>query len=1061
MKRPSINRTSKMENIMFAGTILAGLALGCSTTAMAAPKAIFLNNAIVQQDSRKVTGTIKDERGEPVTGATIEIKGTKTKTITDIDGRFSVNVPAHATTLVVSYLGYTPQEIALQGRSNVNVELQPESSELNEVVVTALGIKREKKALGYAVSELKGSELTVARENNVMNSLSGKVAGLQVSASGNGGLGSSRIIIRGNNSLAGNNEPLVVIDGVPMDNFNGGQSNDQWNGSDDGNGLSDINPDDIESISVLKGAAAAALYGTRAGNGVLMITTKKGSTTKKGLGVTWNSNLKIENPLLKPEMQNEYGQGTNGTFDANNNMSWGPKMDGQSVTDWTGQTRPFTAGKNDISDFLRTGFSWTNSVEVTQTTDKNSLRVSLAYVDNKGVMPTHNQDKYIFDVRDVVNLTKNLQLDAKVNYVKQKTYNTPYLTGNPMSLMANYLIMPRNVSFSDLEGIYNEQGDVKQWTNTEANYVLNPYFIKENSNKNTRDRFIGFVSLQYKPTQWLTLKVRHGEDMYWSDNSSRMLAKTPFNNNYTGHGNYQVGTRRFRERNTDFLVSMNQNEIFGSKLSGGLSLGGNRMYTKMHSMTENSGALAIPDFFAMSNGANQTMTDYVTEKAVNSLYALLSLSYDNWAYLDVTGRNDWSSTLPKNNRSFFYPSVGFGWIVTDMLRNNGISVPDWLSFLKLRASYAEVGNDTDPYRLMATYSVYNVTANVKGSDVNNTIPLSNLKPENIKSSELGFDLRLFDNRLKFDFTWYQKRATNQILALPISTTTGKSFCLINAGDIRNSGVEFQVSGTPIQNKNFQWDVILNYTKNKNKIHKLNSELTTYELATTDFAKVVAREGGTYGDIIGYRYQRNEKGERVIDADGLPVLEANMDTEHPLGNYMPNWTGSLNNSFRYKDFTFGFQLDYRNGGDIYMGSLSRGNEYGTTKQSLLGRDAWYNGTGGIVAQGVTEDGQVNTKAVNPQEYFARISKCGEEYVYDGTNLRLREVSFGYNVPTSILKKTPFTKVNVSLWGRNLWLIHSNIPGYDPECAYSTGNGEGIELYSFPSLRSFGFNLNVSF
>ena len=311
-----------MENIMFAGTILAGMALGCSTMAMAAPKATFLNNAIVQQDSRKVTGTIKDERGEPVTGATIEIKGTKTKTITDIDGRFSVNVPAHATSLVVSYLGYMPQEIALQGRSNVNVELQPESSELNEVVVTALGIKREKKALGYAVSELKGSELTVARENNVMNSLSGKVAGLQVSASGNGGLGSSRIIIRGNNSLAGNNEPLVVIDGVPMDNFNGGQSNDQWNGSDDGNGLSDINPDDIESISVLKGAAAAALYGTRAGNGVLMITTKKGSTTKKGLGVTWNSNLKIENPLLKPEMQNEYGQGTNGTFDANNNMSW-------------------------------------------------------------------------------------------------------------------------------------------------------------------------------------------------------------------------------------------------------------------------------------------------------------------------------------------------------------------------------------------------------------------------------------------------------------------------------------------------------------------------------------------------------------------------------------------------------------------------------------------------------------------------------------------------------------------------------------------------------------------
>ena len=1019
-------------------------------------------SAQVQQDrqsARTVTGTVVDENGEPVIGAGIVEEGTMNGTNTDMDGKFSLQVKGDAR-LVVSFVGYETITVATAGKADFAVQLKPDARLLNEVVVTALGIKRESKALGYSVSEVKGNSLVEARENNVMNSLSGKIAGLQVSGSGNGSMGSSRIIIRGNNSLAGNNEPLVVIDGVPMNNFNGGQSTGQWSGSDSGNGLSDVNPDDIESISVLKGAAASALYGTRAGNGVIMITTKKGNGAKKGLGVTVNENLMFEGLLKKPQMQNQYGQGTNGTFDPDGNMSWGPKMDGQMLTDWTGENRAYSAYDNDITDFIRHGFSSTTSVEAAQTTEKNAIRASLAYTTNKGYMPSNDQNKYNIDLRDVLNLSKRLQLEMKVNYVKQKTENVPYLTLDPMSLMANYLMMPRNVHYGDMADIYAADGTVKQWTSKESNFVLNPYYIKENSNKNQRDRLIGFVSLQYKPFDWLTLKVRHGEDMYWMDSNNKIKAATPYNTSYNGHGNYAISSTSFRERNSDFLVTASKDNLFG-KFSASLSVGGNRMYTRTHTSSQNSGSLAISDFFAMGNGMNQTMSDYWSEKAVNSVYGLLSLNWGNWIYVDVTGRNDWSSTLPKENRSFFYPSVGLGWVVTDMLSSFDVNLPSWLTFAKIRASYAEVGNDTSPYRLATTYSVYNVTSDIKGSSVNNTIPLSTLKPENIKSTELGFDVRLFDSRLGVDFAWYKKNATNQILSLPISNTTGKKYRMINAGDIQNSGFELALTGTPVVTKNFEWNISMNFTKNENKINELHSDLSTYELASTDFAKVIASEGGKYGDIVGYRFARDEQGRKLIDAEGLPVLEANIDMEHPLGNYLPDWTSSMSHNFRYRDFYLSFQLDFRKGGDIYMGSLSRADQYGTSKASLNGRAEWYAGTGGIVADGVTEDGQVNTKAVNPQEYFARISKAGEEYVYDGTNLRLRELTFGYNLPHRILDKTPFSDLRISVWGRNLWMIYSHIPGYDPESSFSTGNGEGIELCSFPSTRSWGINLKFSF
>ena len=1011
------------------------------------------------QQTIDITGVVKDDVGEPVIGANILVKGTNNGVITDMEGRFSLKIPQANALLVVSYIGYISQEIQVGDKRSLTIILHPATEDLGEVVVTALGIKRETKALGYSVQEVKGGSLTEARESNVLNSLSGKLAGVQISRSGNGEGGSSRIIIRGNNSIAGNNEPLVVVDGVPVNNFNSGTSGiDQWGGSDGGNGLSDINPDDIESISVLKGAASAALYGARAGNGVLMITTKKGSKVK-GLGITWNSNVMMENPLVKPKMQNLYGQGTNGTFDANSNYSWGAKMEGQMLKDWTGQERPYSAYDNDITDFLGTGVTTTNTLEANAVNEKISFRGTLSYQRMDGVIPTNYQDKYMMNLRTTVNLSKKLSLDAKINYVKQRGWNRPQLTGSPENIMANYLMMPRNVHYSDMAGGVNEDGVVKRWTTDEANYVLNPYYTTGfNKNNNQRDRFIGFLALQYTPTSWLTIKLRHGEDMYWEKGDWRHASGTPYGK-YNGKGDYGLNTSDFRERNTDALITATKDNWWDSGFSGSLSVGGNLMFQQNNSYAMSTGLLAIPDFFAISNGETPTPSHYISKKSVNSLYGFAQLSYKNWIFLDVTARNDWSSTLPYKNRSFFYPSVGLGWVVSDMLRSYEVNVPEWLSLAKLRASYAEVGNDTDPYRLLTTYGIYTVIDDIKGASTASTIPLADLKPELIKSTEAGFDIRFFNNRLGLDLTWYKKNATNQILALPISSTTGKSSRMINAGNIQNTGIEIVLNGTPVRTKDFEWNVSVNYSKNTNKIKELHPDSRRFILASTDFVNIVATEGSTYGDLYGRAYQRDEQGRKIIDENGLPLLESDMNTQ--IGNYMPKWTGSMINSFTYKNLSFSFMLDMRYGGDIFVNSLARGSQYGTTELSLQGRDEWYAGTGGIVVDGVTADGKQNTVAANPQAYWDRVSRAGEEFVYDGTNLRLRELTVGYMFPNKILAKTPFTNLKLSFVGRNLWLIKNNIPGYDPESSYSTGNGQGIEYASLPSMRSFGFNLNVSF
>ncbi|MDP4186010.1 MAG: SusC/RagA family TonB-linked outer membrane protein, partial [Bacteroidota bacterium] len=635
-----------------------------------------------EQPQKKIlTGKVSDKDGQPIQGASVLVKGTSNGAVTNIDGKFQLNIPAGAKTLVVSFVGLETKEVSLAGQSYFEIVLEEKKVGLNEVIITAFGIKREAKALGYAVQEVKGETLTEARETNVVNSLEGKVAGVEINRAGNGPGGSSRIVIRGVNSLGGNNQPLVVVDGIPISSFTGG-ADSEWGGIDRGSGLSDINPDDIESISVLKGPNAAALYGSRAGNGVLLITTKKGSA-RNGVGVKLNSNITFENPLILPKMQNEYAQGSGGVFDSDGVNSWGAKMTGQNVKDWTGKERPLKPYDNNITDFLKTGITTNNTVEMTAGSDKVTFWSAISYLNYEGAIPNNNMQRTTATFRSTAKLTPKLSADAKFTYSRQAMKNRPYLSGSPENIFMNYLLMPRSVHYGDMRQARDQNNNIRNWSDRSIYYVRNPYFTTDyDTNEDSRDRVMGFFSLQYQFNSWMNLKVRHGEDFYYDYNNDKQAQGVPYGF-FGGSGDYNIATSNFRENNSDILLTLNKDKLFDSKFSGSLSLGGNRMDQRSDSYYESANGLVIPDFYAMSNAKNLNAGNSVSKKAIHSVYGFGQLSYSNFLYFDVTARNDWSSTLPPANRSYFYPSFNLGWVVSDMLKDFNTELPSCISFLKL------------------------------------------------------------------------------------------------------------------------------------------------------------------------------------------------------------------------------------------------------------------------------------------------------------------------------------------------------------------------------------------
>jgi TonB-linked SusC/RagA family outer membrane protein len=1012
--------------------------------------------ALLSQQTGRVTGTVEDNLG-PVAGASLLVKGTSTGTITDLDGRFTLEGVKTGDVIRVSFIGYITQEILYTGQSTLTIRLQEDSQALDEVVVTALGIKREKKALGYAMQEVKGDQLIETRDANVANSLAGKVAGVQIRQNGTGVGGSTKILIRGNNSITGNNQPLIVVDGVPIDNFSG-ETADYWGNSnaDKGSGISDISPDDIESISVLKGPAAAALYGSRAGNGVVMITTKRGAAGK-GVGVSFNTNLTVENPMQAPEFQNEYGQGSNGLFDADKIGSWGARMDGKTVATALGNL-PYSARDNDVyKDFARTGNTWTNSLDIQKATEDISFRAAVTRLDNEAVVPNSGMNRTSVTLRSTAKLAKWLAADVKINYVNQNTRNRIAVAADPNNIFYESLLIPRSIAYSDF--LPYESNNWKREDGRPAGYVFthnasprNPYWSAyRNQNSDKRDRYIGFAALDFTFTNWLSLKLRTGIDNYTSTYDLTRATGNPY---WENNGSYRTQTEQFKEMNSDFLFTA-QGKWGNLSVVG--TAGGNIMARSTSLNTAFSGNLVIPDLYAIANGQSHEATYWKSRKQINSLYATASLSWIDFLYLDVTGRNDWSSTLPKDNASYFYPSVGGSWVFSQMLNQMGKGLGA-LTFGKLRVSWAQVGNDTEPYQLLDYYSInYNIKDGIFTAGSQNYIANPNLKSETIQSWELGLELRGFNNRLGLDIAYYKKNAFDQILKISVPAATGYQYKMINAGNIQNQGWEVALNATPVKTASgFLWETFINWSKNSNKIIELTEDTKKQVLSDgtgISNLQIVAEEGGAFGDIYGYAYERDANGNVVVGDDGLPIQASDMKL---LGNNQPEWMLGWSNEFSFKNFTLGFLIDLNYGGNVFMGSIQTGANNGNLAMTLEGRE------NGLVFEGITKDGAANTKVVDAQSYWNKLSGITEAFIYDATNARLREVSFGYTLPRNWLDKTPFTGIKASLVARNLFMIYSKTEGFDPEAGFSNGSKtQGYEFGSMPTMRSVGFNINVSF
>ena len=1044
--------------------LLAG-ALGFTGNAVANPNTGNPAIDISQQDT-KITGTVEDEFG-PVAGASVVIKGTTNGTMTDMDGHFTLEGVKKGDIIQISFIGFATQDIPYTGQTALNVKLEEDAQKLDEVVVTALGMKRDKKALGYAMQELKGDELLSSREPNLANSLSGKVSGLQIVRSSNGVGGSSKIVLRGNNSLTGSNQPLIVVDGTPMDNFTGGVD-DVWgnSGADMGNGLSDINPEDIESMTVLKGASAAALYGSRAGNGVILITTKSGKKNE-GLGITVNAGITTESIFLKPDMQNSFGQGSVGAYDNQSRLSWGPKAEGQTVTDWMGRQVPLRTYDN-IDAFFNTGTSFNEGISFQQNIKGTSVFSSINRSDDAGITPESKLNKTNITLRATTFLdeAEKWKVDAKVNYINLNAHNRPIQGVNPSNAFNTIYNLPRSLNVADFKNSVDEDGNMIWW-DASKNPQENPYWVtKYRQNNDTRNRLLGNIALKYAPTNWFNVELRGGTDYYTTTKNEKVYA----GGNTTPSGLYSEGSETFYENNYSFLATANKDNLI-DRLGGFVTFGGNLMIQRRTKMNASAGELLVPNLFSLNNGINKpTVTSELIRRKMNSLYGSLQLNWDGYLFLDITARNDWSSTMSKANRSYFYPSVSLSGVISDMVPKLGGQMPEWFTFAKVRASYAEVGNDLDPYQLYNNFTVGKDENGNTTAAPGNVLYDSSVRSELIKSWEAGFDIRFFNNRLGLDAAWYKTNATRQLLNLPMDPFSGYSSRKVNAGNIQNEGVEISLNGLILDNpKGLSWNSTAQFSLNRNKIIDLYPGVTLYDIKTLDAIQIVAMQGSYYGDIYGQTFQRVEDkndpnyGKIIVGEDGLPLITTG---KSKVGNQSPDWMLGWTNSFSYKGFNLSFLVDFRIGGDLYSATASnlytRGNAAGTVvngeRQDFIVPNS--------VVQ--TPNGYTENKVpVTHQNYWERIGSTGnyglpEMYTYDATNIRLRNITLGYDFNKAMLKNTPFQRLRLSATCNNVWMIHYNLPGIDPESVSATNtNATGFENGAAPTSRSFTFNVTVGF
>lgn len=1047
-----------------------------------------------------------EEDGEPVIGASVIVKGTALGTVTDVNGRFELSgLPPSATRLLISYISLMAKEVAIAPQ--VSVTLKSDTHLLDEVVVTALGISREKKALGYTAQEVKQNALVQGKDNNLLNSLSGKIAGVRITNT-QGDVGSSRIVIRGETSIAGENQPLFIVDGIPVDNS---QLNARSSGRDFKNAIADLNPEDIKTLTVLKGPNAAALYGARAAHGAIVITTKGGDKRQKGIGITLHSSTQVSFVATLPEFQNLFGQGAGGRFSyvdgkgagVNDGVdeSWGPRLDigllipqFDSPLDADGNrvATPWVSHPNNVRDYFRMGISTNSGISVARGDDKYQFRVGYNYEKQVSIVPDAGTNKTNISLNTDYHLAKWIVVGATANYI---VYTAPSLPGSATpsgsnvrsnSPMLQFLWFGRQVDTNSLKADYT-----RNWN---SSYYDNPFWSASyNTQSQERHRLIGDLHAEFRLTDGLNVRFRTSTDWY----NDRRKSKVKWGSAGAGspYGSYAEDAYTVKENNTEVLATYIKqlNKNWGIDALLGFNVR-NKQYENNYQAAPR---LAVADLYTLTNSRDPLISsnDFYRLRQYG-LYGSIQLDYRRWAFLNITGRNDWSSTLPVDNNSYFYPSVtasvllseAFGW------RSKAVN------YLKIRGGWSQVGADANPYQL-ATVFTSETAFNGNPLQSSSTIGMNpNLKPEKTSSIEAGFEAAFWDNRLYLDFTYYKTDSRNQILKLATTAASGYTSQVRNAGHIRNRGYEIQLGAVPIQtSKGFRWNLDLNYGANSSKVVKLDDEglITSYQLYSSGI-QILASVGEAYGTLFGTSYVRDANGNVVVDANGLPKIST---TNKTLGKFTPDWTGGISNTFSYRSLSLSFLIDASVGGSIFSNTNKTGKYTGVLANTLSGRDAehgglWYytdamgnnvrlsespsysvssdglyyaqvNGQStrvyqdGIMVEGVTESGSKNEEVVSAEKYYHRIYSITEANVYDASYVKLREVALSYRLPRLWTQKLHLQEASVTLTGRNLWTIYKSVPNIDPESALTTGNAQGVEAYSLPTTRSFGVNLSVKF
>lgn len=1030
---------------------------------------------------RTVMGTVTDTNGEPLIGANVLVKGTTIGSVTDFDGKYTIEVPDGVSVLVFSYTGFQTQEVTL-GVSNVMDVKMSEGVLLEAAVVTALGVERSEKALGYSVQEVSGGAVDKARETNIVNQLSGKVAGVQVTGSSNLG-GSSRVLLRGASSILGENQPLFVVDGIPLDNSNFSSYNQQRaaGGYDYGNMAQDINPDDIESISVLKGANAAALYGARAANGVILITTKKGQKrANQPIGISVNSGFSVQEVFLLPDYQNEYGGGAGPQFATNDDGqllpdygydgSWGPKLDGQMVRHWDsydewdtenfGITRPWVANPSNIEDYFETGRTWNNNIALSGGSESAGFRLSYTNVDVKGTQPNSSLKRNVINFNGNVQLSEKLSAHVNGNYVRSEGLGRP-LTGYGESIMSQFnQWYQRQLDTERLKNYKNPDGSQRTWNRNSADdpsphYWDNPYWERyENVQNDNRDRIFGDLGAQYQFTDWLSVSGRAMTD-YYTDRRIERIAVGGVRESL-----YREDLRTLQENNYELMINFNNLDLTSDLSLNALAGANKRVYGLEENLASTQGGLNTPGFYSLANSVSElSITDNTFERVVNSVFASASFGFKNFLYLDVTARNDWSSTLPSDNNSYFYPSVSTSFVFSELMPTNNV-----LSFGKLRASWAQVGNDTDPYRLANTYFTLPNFGGSGSASLPNSQNNANLLPEKTTSFEVGAQLNFLRNRITLDATYYNSVTEDLIFNVSQSGASGFTSAIRNAGKVQNNGIELMLNFTPIQtNDGLTWDIGLNYAANNNEVVELADGVDNIRLAALFGVSVEARPGETYGTIIGYDFARDENGNKLVDASGAYV---STDEVVPIGSILPDFTGGVSTALSYKGFEISGLIDFQKGGSLhslsnqwgkYSGMLQTTVENNVREDGIVVEGVYAPGT---MIDGVDVSGQQNETVLDAQSHFflnqGYIIHAAD--VYDASFVKLRELRITYTLPGSFVSNTPFTGASISLVGRNLAILSSNIPNVDPQSAVSSANIQGFEGGQLPSERSIGVNLN---